>query len=322
MEMYVPLEIWQLFCDKLGIKSQIMLISTCWEYYTGLFIYSISLKYKGYDEYKYSYHLTNDILRQQKFSRIRILDLSYNAHVTDLSFLPNLKILYVQGGNCAINQKSIDTLDLVELYVSNNKKINDVRHMKNLKILDASYGSWIDQNGIMGLDLLELNACDNKRIKDVRHMKNLRILDASYKKCGITQEGIEGLNLEKLEWRGNDKIKILCQKIITNDRINYLKKWKNNAVNNFFNSLNDIFLEQNTDENFVTTYYSEYEFGGKFDYDSHEKIILETNNILLDQIKQEIENALFNIKFSMGKRKNNGELPDQPPLKKVKKLIF
>ena len=40
--------------------------------------------------------------------------------------------------NCGIDQNGINNLDLIELYVDNNSKINNVNFMKNLKILHAS----------------------------------------------------------------------------------------------------------------------------------------------------------------------------------------
>ena len=52
--------------------------------------------------------------------------------------MKNLKILNASD-NCGIDQNGINNLDLIELNVDDNSKINNVNFMKNLKILNA-YG--------------------------------------------------------------------------------------------------------------------------------------------------------------------------------------
>ena len=69
------------------------------------------------------------------------------------------------------------------------KHIKDVSFMNNLKYLNTSTCSKINQNGIKGLDLIKLNANYNENIVDVTFMKGLKILHASGN-CGINQVGI------------------------------------------------------------------------------------------------------------------------------------
>ena len=78
--------------------------------------------------------------------------------------------------------------------------------MKNLKKLDASGISGLNQLGIYGLDLIKLIVWNNSEIIDASWMRNLNELDAS-RTCGIDQSGINGLNLIKLDVWNNPKIK-------------------------------------------------------------------------------------------------------------------
>ena len=92
------------------------------------------------------------------------------------------------------------------LNVKTNRTIKDISWMVNLKILDASDKSRINQIGIKELDLIELNVWNNQKIIDVSWMKNLKILNAS-NKSGINQIGIKGLDLIELNVWNNRKIK-------------------------------------------------------------------------------------------------------------------
>ena len=73
----------------------------------------------------------------------------------------------------------INGLDLIKLNAFNNSQIRYVSWMKNLKELDASYESGINQLGIKRLDLNKLDVCNNPQIIDVSFMKNLKELHAS-----------------------------------------------------------------------------------------------------------------------------------------------
>ena len=69
----------------------------------------------------------------------------------------------------------------------------------------SSTGHLILSRKIMGLDLYELDASYNRNITDVSGMKNLKYLRAlGY--SGITDDGILGLQLEKLKSDFNEKI--------------------------------------------------------------------------------------------------------------------
>lgn len=177
-------------------------------------------------------NLLDEILQQHKYKNLEILILDSFDYLDPIKFphrLPfsaslsqasrdrqnfsdvpiiknkiSLKILYARG-NGIIGQKDMPNLDLVGLYVCDNPNINDVSHLKNLQVLDASSTCGIDQRGIDGLDLTKLYARNNKFIVNVSYMKNLLVLSASGM-CGIDQNGIQGLNLIKLYANGNSRI--------------------------------------------------------------------------------------------------------------------
>jgi len=60
-----------------------------------------------------------------------------NEKIKDVSFMRNLKILYVD--NCGIDQQGIRGLDLIELHCRRNEKIKDISFMKNLTSWSTSY---------------------------------------------------------------------------------------------------------------------------------------------------------------------------------------
>jgi len=78
--------------------------------------------------------------------------------------MKSLQILYAFG-ECGINQKGIEGLNLIKLYARNNSKITNVSYMKSLQILDASSSiCGINQKGIEGLNLIQLYAHGNSKI--------------------------------------------------------------------------------------------------------------------------------------------------------------
>lgn len=143
--------------------------------------------------------LNDKILQQPNLRNLKYLDArgiydTYNTDINAYDFYSN------------ISQEGINGLNLIHLNTSNNKKINNVSHMKNLKILNAN-GLYcgIDQFGIHGLDLTTLCVDSNHEINDVGFMKNLRILHVNYNN-NIDQNNIKDLNLEELSMNYNFKI--------------------------------------------------------------------------------------------------------------------
>lgn len=142
-------------------------------------------------------------ITQKGITGLNLIELiiNYNSYITDLSFMTNLKKLHcVSCKN--IKQNSISKLNLTELN-TNNQNINDISHMNNLKVLYArGRNCGIDQDSISGLNLICLYISFNKYIYDVSHMSKLKILNISGESA-VTQKGILGLNLLKLDTVGN-----------------------------------------------------------------------------------------------------------------------
>lgn len=91
------------------------------------------------------------------------LNVTNNKMITGdcIKHMKKIKILYActqyiinliepidQHVECEIDQQGIENLDLIELYVDRNTKINNVVFMKNTKILYANQSCGIDQQGI------------------------------------------------------------------------------------------------------------------------------------------------------------------------------
>ena len=122
------------------------------------------------------YNINDDVLQQSKYNFLKKLN-----------------------ANNQVTQTGISRFNLTELDAYNNKNINDLSFMKNLKKLNASGFSWsIHQNVINGLDLVKLIVCDNEHIRNVSFMKNLKYLNAGGRHCVLGQKGIRGLDLHYL----------------------------------------------------------------------------------------------------------------------------
>ena len=144
------------------------------------------------------------------------LDASFNNRITDVSFMTNLKALYVcsecdynlgdQFFFSDIDQNGIRGLDLEVFYANDNKKIIDVSFMKNLKHLSAGCLCGLDQNSIKELDLYQLHVAENNKITDISFMKNLKKVNIRHNVI-INQNSIQNLNLIELNVSNNPNIR-------------------------------------------------------------------------------------------------------------------
>jgi hypothetical protein len=158
-----PLDIWQIIFEHCDALLQLRLFAVCHCFYQFFFINSVPDVHD----------ITYSVLKQKKFNKVTILDLSWNTDICDISFLTNLKRLCA---NNTIDQEAIQKLDLIELDLRYNKKIKNISFMSNLKKLFLSNRCKIDQNGIHKLDLIELYANGNQKVNNVSFMINLKIL--------------------------------------------------------------------------------------------------------------------------------------------------
>lgn len=181
---------------------------TCKTYYRNIYVF----KLLDTDD------MNNDILRQKKYSRVEKIKLDFSTEITDISCLKNLKILILNSIHNPISQDQIDHMNLTELRLFENKNINRISHMKNLRILHIVGDCTINQEEIDKLNLYELNMSCNPNIHCLTHMNKLKNL---YAKCGryslggpgsneckknLTRDGIKNLDLNVLDIEGNLEI--------------------------------------------------------------------------------------------------------------------
>src|SRR6185437_9335889 len=76
--------------------------------------------------------LTDEILKQQKFSHLKVLNVCDNKKVSTVNHLVKLEELNV-GASCGIDQNGIAEINLKKLNASDNYKIKDVNHMNKLE---------------------------------------------------------------------------------------------------------------------------------------------------------------------------------------------
>ena len=128
------------------LKTQIKLCSLCQENYYFLKIFILDTSY-------YS-NITQEIIEQNKFNKLRELNILNNIKIYNINFLKfTLEKLDASGEKCRITQKGIQQL----------------------------------------IKLKYLNVSDNKNIKSINFVKDIEELNASIYECGITQEEIEQL---------------------------------------------------------------------------------------------------------------------------------
>lgn len=196
----IPLfkDIWTIILNKLPLKSQVYLLSSCKYFRHNLFITDMLNTKKTLSDYMLKSHI---------FDKISKLCIDYKP-VDVLRFKNTLTVL-----NCdqftGIKQKHINELRLTELYATcENDKITNLNHMKDtLKILHCGcmFNS-ISQQGISELRLVEFNTNNNHRITNVNHMRDtLKVLHCMYG-SGIDQNGIYDLSLTHIYYGGNKKI--------------------------------------------------------------------------------------------------------------------
>lgn len=121
---FVPIELYQLISNLLNTKSQIRVTMVSKFLYDYICILDIK-----------SSAVTDDILLQKKF-----------RNLSKLNYSRKINYSYTRYHN--ISQKSINNLNLIKLYVSDIKTINNVSHMNNLKVLNAGGKCAINQNSI------------------------------------------------------------------------------------------------------------------------------------------------------------------------------
>ena len=113
---------------------------------------------------------------------LKILDCGYESGIDQNGISDGVKYNFTPSHGFFQEQKKPSELNLIELYVTNNIKIQNVNHMKKtLKKLYCCNESGIDQNGILELNLIELFMSGNEKIKNVNHMKKTQVASDGHK---------------------------------------------------------------------------------------------------------------------------------------------
>ena len=115
------------------LKTQIKLCSLCQENYYFLKIFKLNALN--------DLNITQKIIEQDKFNKLRELDINNNKNINDVNFAKNtLEKLNASEKYCGITQNGIQELiKLKYLNISNNDKINNVNFAKfTLEFLDIS----------------------------------------------------------------------------------------------------------------------------------------------------------------------------------------
>lgn len=213
------LDVVQIICDFCNLKTQINLIRSCKEYDNSLKINSLDCS-TGIGA-----KITQKILQQKKFSRLRYLHVPNNKKITNVNHLKDSLIQLDCRDESGIDQEGIKELrKLQKLNVWSNNKITNVNHLKDT-LIELNCGGFIygiNQEGISELRKLQnLNAFGNERITTVNHLKDSLIeLDCSGP-CGIDQEGIKELRkvqkLNAYENKNITNVNHLCDSLIILD---------------------------------------------------------------------------------------------------------
>lgn len=148
---------------------------------------------------EYMYNL-KDVIHMYHLSK----EYEDNIIISNLMILPFEQLFKLDQS--IINQNKYHRIK--KLYVSNNKKVVNISHLKFIEELDCGYDSAIHQDDIMLFKNLKvLIATNNKNIYDVNHMKKLEELHCDGMFVGIKQSGIKDLtNLKILNVKYNPNI--------------------------------------------------------------------------------------------------------------------
>lgn len=159
-----------------------------------------------------NYALSQQVLDQRKYSKLKILLLSHNGkNILDINnFRNTLEYLQCNDSTSQIDQKCISELRKLKVLIcNNNPKINNIDHLsETLEKLCCMGNSGISQTNIFKLNKLKSLKCsDNTKINNVNHLTDTLIKLYCGGASGVDQDGISKLsNLRYLNCVRNIKI--------------------------------------------------------------------------------------------------------------------
>jgi len=128
-------------------------------------------------DYKYLRKIDNEIL--QNYTRVKMLNASYNIYINNINNLTSLKELITHGN---MRDDDISGLNLEILNANSAYKIKNVNHMSKLRKLSATYECGIDNKGIECINLHEIDVSNNVKIdkNNLKHMTELKNIIDDY----------------------------------------------------------------------------------------------------------------------------------------------
>lgn len=198
MSLLLIKDCWQMINDKLSLKNNLSLMSTC------SFLYSLKIKKLSIYSKKYT-NINDQILSQSKYDSLSHIELFCYVKI-DLSVFKNLQILYLCGN---FDQDFIPkNIQLKELHLQDCSHIN-IPHQDKLEILSV--------NGLLnqvpleyfqkcGTKIKQLNISNNRNVTNISAFQNVNVLYASGLSVKLTSDNLNLLNLTRLYINNNRSI--------------------------------------------------------------------------------------------------------------------
>ena len=189
--IYICNDTWQYIMEFLEFLDKIHIIKVNRDMYLNLKIYDL------FDiRYQYIDLLTNEILKQNIYTKINKLCLANTNTAFNLNHLKQIKVLDISD-TTLISGKDIEELNLTELYMRAIDTSFNLNHFKQLRVLNIAECELISDKDIEELNPEELDISYNHCIRNLNHMSNLKNLTARKSKIG--HDGINKLKLKVID---------------------------------------------------------------------------------------------------------------------------
>lgn len=231
----------QIICNYLQLRDQIIICKLNNDTRNYIKIYQIDP-----DRYLYKLKLTENILKQNKFTHLIMLDITNNNRIKNvnyLKYLQELRCCRTQLLNTGINGLK----NIIKLNIENCKYVTNIAHFSNLIELNCGGCCGVTDSNISNLiNLRVLKASNNRKIINIDGLINLTELDCSWHCNSMTNENLKNLtNLKKLNFSNNNKITdintlinleyIICNNVIQLNGLNKLIKLKQIDISDNYN---------------------------------------------------------------------------------------
>lgn len=135
--------------------------------------------------------LTNAILKQPKYAKLRVLNITSNLKITDLSHCTELKELYADGCQQLTN-KSIAKCAKLRILTIQFSHMDDLTPFTELTSLHASYASYLSNKSIAKCTKLQyLCLVGNRLITDLSPFTEMRRISVHYCNDALSSNAIK-----------------------------------------------------------------------------------------------------------------------------------